>query len=331
MVDGRPAPRGVPVVACTRAPRRRPRVGGNQSRHPRRHLRRRLPAHARAARDGGRHRTCLRLVGPLAPRGLERAQHRGAAHVQGACEHICIRVRGIRGGGRGRHGTDRDVVGGVTCSPHGDGHAGRPTGRRRGVGGRANRLPFGRGEGQVAPGERAQGHPSRGEPARPLSGERQGRDGGGDACRPRRDEAPQHQRGALRALPERPALAGHVRRAGSVRDRRGERRGSRVQHESVARQQVPRVLDGAHLADGGAGPQPPERDHLVSRKRSRLRPGARRRGSVDPIRRPGSAAALRACGVPHELGGRRTYRHRHRVPDVRHHRRDHRVRQFRPG
>ena len=131
------------------------------------------------------------------------------------------------------------------------------------------------------------------QPPRPPPRPRQGGDRRRHARRPAGDAAPQHHRRAHVALPERLRVLRPVRRARHVRDRRGEHREPRLQHQLCHDARYRPACRRARRAHGAARPQPPVDHPVEPRQRERLRRQPRRARRVDPPGRPEPAAALR--------------------------------------
>ena len=140
------------------------------------------------------------------------------------------------------------------------------------------------------------------------------RTGRAAAAGPAGDEAAQHQRDPDQPLPAGLAAAGAVRRARVLGDGRVRLRDARVLPAGLARESGRRSatsgrVGGPDAPDGGAGQEPPVRDHVVARQRGRDRAGTS--AMAEWTRRAGSVAAGALRGGS-ELCGRRCVQ-----PDVR--------------
>ncbi len=204
---------------------------------------------------------------------------------------------------------------------------------RRGGGAHASvrRLSPCRGARPPTVGERQAGVDLRRQPPRPPSRAGQGRHRRRHARRPDHDAAPQHHRRAHLALSQRRRVLRPVRRARHVRRRRVEHREPRLQHEPLQRPSLAERMGGPRRTDGAARPQPSQHHPVEPGQRERLRHQPRRARRMDPQRGSEPTAALRGRGVPRWLGRGRLAGDRHRVPDVRHHRRHPRVRRVGGG
>ena len=311
MVDGRTAPRGV---------RRGPPAGAHRRRRHRRPTLGRRHGPTRRGHDRGVRRARTRLGGTNQRRvGRGHDRRRPGVRHRAPSLRRAVRVRRPHRPRPPRRRRRGAVERRITQPLARGRRAARPRRRRRRDRRPMGRVPHRGGARRAAPGQRPADLGVRRQPPRPPPRPRQGRDGRRHARRPGGDARPQHHRGAYQPLPERFGVLRPVRRAGDVRDRRGEHRGARLQHQPVRRRPLPRRVAGAWVADGAARPQPPVRDRLEPGQRERLRGQPHRARRVDPPRRPHPAAALRGRRRPRRLG-RRPRGDRHRLPDVPDHR-----------
>ena len=321
---GRVRPHAPPRVGRER-PRRpgdpplgRQLPGGPGLLAPRRDLPRRLPprpAAGAAARLRGAHRPRRRLPrrDARAARGpRESVECGGRRPPRDGVGARCRRGRGLlREAGRRRRAAGGRRGGGDGLGPRAGAAAlvgrdaeplhARARAPRRGGGGpggrlHPHRLPRGGDQGRAAAAERGRDHVQGREPPRVRPRPRPRRLARADARGRPPDEAAQLQRGAHLALPERPALAGAVRRVRPVRRRRGERREPRAVGEEDLHRRRPGVDGGLRRPGGGDGrarQEPPVRRLLVDGERDRARPQLRRDVRGDEDDRPHAADPLR--------------------------------------
>ena len=144
----------------------------------------------------------------------------------------------------------------------------------------AGRVPHGAHRRRTAHRQRQAGAAARGEPARVPPRPRPRRHRAGHARRRAADEAAQRERRAHQPLPAAPPLPRAVRRVRPLRHGRVRPGDPRLRARGLAGQPDRRPVVGRRVrrpdaADGGAGQEPRQRDHVVARQRVLDRPQPR--------------------------------------------------------